>query len=167
LDLNCIIRDVIDRALKSTTKHAIKADLDPGLPSVDGDSDRLIQVLANLLSNAIKYSPDGGEILVTTRVLDGDVMVTVRDHGQGIPAEFIDRIFGRYERYEGNGNHKVVGTGLGLAIAQQIIQLHRGRIWVDSVVGQGSEFHFTVPAPPSNEAAGAYRLAGDRTAGAA
>jgi signal transduction histidine kinase len=78
-------------------------------------------------------------------VVEGSVVVSVKDHGQGIPPEFKSRIFGRYERYEA-GNSQVVGTGLGLAIAQQIVQLHKGRIWVESEPGEGSEFFFTVPA---------------------
>jgi len=72
----------------------------------------------------------------------------------GIPPEFISRIFGRYERYEGDGKSQIVGTGLGLAIAQQIIQLHKGRIWVESMYGQGSTFRFTIPAAtPDNKVA--------------
>ena len=147
LDLNQILQDAVERAQVGTSTHVIKADLDSALPLVDGDSDRLIQVVTNLLSNAIKYSPDGGDIVVTSRAGDGSVEVSVRDHGQGIPAEFLGKIFGRYERYEGDAKNRVVGTGLGLAIAQQIIQLHKGRIWVDSVLGAGSEFHFTLPVP--------------------
>jgi len=145
LDLNLVLRDQVERAQITTTKHVLKTDLDTSLPLVDGDSDRILQVVANLLSNAIKYSPGAGEIVVTSRAVGESVEVSVRDHGQGIPPEFRSKIFGRYERYEGGGKSQVVGTGLGLAIAQQIIQLHKGRIWVDSTVGAGSEFHFTLP----------------------
>jgi signal transduction histidine kinase len=110
-----------------------------------GDTDRLTQVLTNLLSNAIKYSPDGGEILVCTRAAGGSVEVSVKDHGRGIPPEFINRLFGRYERYEDKHAGKIIGTGLGLAITRQIVEMHGGRVAVESVVGSGSDFRFTVP----------------------
>jgi signal transduction histidine kinase len=86
-------------------------------------------------------------------VADGNVEVAVQDHGQGIPPEFVTKIFGRYERYEGAGAAKVVGTGLGLAISQQIVQLHKGRIWVESVVGAGSTFRFMIPLSPADASA--------------
>ena len=145
-DLNQILSDTVDRARMSTSRHEIVAHLDPRLPRIEGDSDRLTQVVANLLTNAVKYAPDGGEILVSSRTQNGSVEVSVQDHGLGIPPEFVGRIFGRYERYEGDGKKQVVGTGLGLAIAHQIIQLHKGRIWVESTLGNGSTFRFTIPA---------------------
>ena len=145
LDLNDLLQQAADRAEMSTDIHRILLSLDPELPLVEGDSDRLIQVVTNLLSNAIKYSPAGGEVVVTSRMKDGMACVAVRDHGTGIAPEFQDRIFGRYERYEGAGKQGVVGTGLGLAIAKQIIQLHGGRIWVESALGAGSTFKFTLP----------------------
>jgi signal transduction histidine kinase len=110
-----------------------------------GDSDRLIQVLSNLLSNAIKYSPDGGQILIRSRLNGGFVEVSVKDQGLGIPPEFIGRLFGRYERYEDQHVGKIIGTGLGLAITRQIVEMHGGKISVESTVGNGSEFKFTVP----------------------
>jgi PAS domain S-box-containing protein len=148
LDLEQVARDQVARAQVTTTGHSIKVDFDSALPLVDGDSDRLVEVISNLLSNAIKYSPEGGEILVMGRLKDGNVEISVRDHGLGIPPEFIGRIFGRYERYEGTAKTQVVGTGLGLAIAQQIVQLHKGRIWVESTSGEGSVFSFAIPARP-------------------
>jgi two-component system, OmpR family, sensor histidine kinase VicK len=97
------------------------------------------------VSNAIKYSPVGGEILISTHFANGAVDVSIKDHGVGIPADFVDRLFGRFERYEKSPS-KVIGTGLGLAIARQIIEMHRGKIWVESTEGSGSVFHFTIPA---------------------
>ena len=145
LDVNELVQEAIDRAAMTTDKHMISANLQPTLPRVMGDSDRLTQVLSNLMSNAIKYSPNGGEICVSTRTTTGSVEVSVRDHGKGIPPEFINRLFGRYERYEDKHAGKIIGTGLGLAITRQIVEMHGGRISVDSVVGKGSEFHFTIP----------------------
>jgi PAS domain S-box-containing protein len=149
LDLNEMVKDAIERASVSTQKHVLTTQLQPELPEVLGDGDRLTQVLTNLLSNAIKYSPDGGEICAGTRLNGGAVEVAVRDHGRGIPPEFINRLFGRYERYEDKHAGKIIGTGLGLAITRQIVEMHGGRIAVDSVVGAGSEFRFTVPLAPT------------------
>jgi two-component system, sensor histidine kinase and response regulator len=144
VDLNRLLSDAVERAQMTTDKHKIVVALDSALPMVEGDADRLTQVVTNLLSNAIKYSPEGGQIVVTSRRDGGNAEVSVRDHGQGIPAEFITRIFGRYERYDG-GRSQPVGTGLGLAIAQQILQLHSGRIWVESTPGHGADFKFALP----------------------
>ena len=155
IDLNRLLGDAVERARMTTQKHEIVTHLDMSVPLVDADPDRVTQVVTNLLSNAVKYAPNGGQITVTSRVDGSLVEVSVQDHGQGIPPEFIGRIFGRYERYEGTGKSQVVGTGLGLAIAQQIVQLHRGRIWVESAVGDGSTFRFTLPVPASQPAADA------------
>jgi PAS domain S-box-containing protein len=145
LDINEMVKDAVEHASVSTKTHTFEVELLPGLPLVLGDQDRLTQVLANLMSNAIKYSPKGGEIRVCTRVNGGCAEVSVIDHGSGIPPEFISRLFGRYERYEDKHAGKIIGTGLGLAITRQIVEMHGGRIAVDSIVGKGSEFRFTVP----------------------
>ena len=145
LDLNVILTEAAERARAASAKHSIVTRLDPVLPAVRGDSDRLFQVVSNLLSNAVKYSPTGGEVLVTSHVQDGTVQVDVRDRGMGIPPEFVKRLFSRYERLEDKAKAKIIGTGLGLAITRQIVEMHGGKIWVDSTVGAGSEFHFTVP----------------------
>jgi PAS domain S-box-containing protein len=146
VDINAILEDAIQHAQVGADRHHLVAALDLALPVASGDSDRIIQVVSNLLSNAIKYSPEGGEVRVASRSNDGSIEVSVQDHGVGIPAEFIDRIFGRYERFESNRTSKVTGTGLGLAISRQIVELHGGRIWVESQAGKGSIFHFTIPA---------------------
>ena len=144
VDINNLLGDAVDRARASSEKHSIATRFDPKRPVVQCDPDRIAQVLANLLSNAIKYSPDGGEILVTSAAQDGHLDVSVRDHGVGIAPEFIQRLFSRYERYEKTSN-KILGTGLGLAITRQIVEMHGGKIWVESQPGQGSDFHFTLP----------------------
>ncbi len=149
LDFNGILEDSIERAQLGTEQHTVVADLDLALPLVTGDSDRLIQVVSNLLSNAIKYSPDGGEVKITSRLENDAVHVSVKDHGVGIPADSLARVFGRYERFESNSTSKVTGTGLGLAISRQIVELHGGRIWVESEAGKGSTFHFTIPIAPA------------------
>jgi two-component system sensor histidine kinase/response regulator len=145
IDLNALIGDAVGRARVSTEAHWILADLQPGLPRVLADSDRMTEVVTNLLSNAIKYSPDGGDILVVTRLTGQAVEVTVTDHGRGIPPEFINRLFGRFERFEDMRFGKIIGSGLGLAITRQIVEMHGGAINVDSKVGRGSIFTFTIP----------------------
>ena len=145
MDLNVTVEGVAARSSVVSTDHEIRMNLEAGLPKVMGDSDRLVQVTANLVSNAIKYSPAGGEILISTSLVNGMVDVSISDHGVGIPADFVDRLFGRFERYEKTPS-KIIGTGLGLAIARQIIEMHSGKIWVESAAGRGSVFHFTLPA---------------------
>jgi signal transduction histidine kinase len=149
IEVNRLLLDAVERARLTTSKHTIVADLQPDLPTLIGDADRLTQVLANLMSNAVKYSPDGGEVRVRSRLVDTNVEVAIKDQGLGIPPEFIGRLFGRYERYEDKHAGKIIGSGLGLAITRQIIEMHGGRISVDSVVGNGSEFRFRVPVRAS------------------
>jgi signal transduction histidine kinase len=146
LDINALVLDCVEHARVMTAKHVVTENLQPDLPLVSGDADRLTQVLINLLSNAIKYSPDGGEISVRSRLDGANVEVAIKDQGLGIPTEFIGRLFGRYERYEDKHAGKIIGTGLGLAITRQIVEMHGGKITVESTVGSGSEFKFTVPA---------------------
>jgi PAS domain S-box-containing protein len=143
-DINALLQQAVERASASSFQHFITAKLDASTPIIQCDPDRITQVVTNLLSNAIKYSPSGGEVLVSSLVRDGQVEVSVRDHGVGIAPDFIKRLFGRYERYEKTSN-QVLGTGLGLAITRQIIELHGGKIWVDSAVGVGSDFRFKLP----------------------
>jgi two-component system sensor histidine kinase/response regulator len=154
VDLNTILTEAAERARASSPKHTVATHLDSALPAVRGDSDRLFQVISNLLSNAVKYSPGGGEVMISSHVEDGMARVDVRDHGLGIPPEFVTKLFGRYERYEDRSKAKIIGTGLGLAITRQIVEMHGGKIWVDSMVGTGSEFHFTVPVAAPVPAAG-------------
>jgi PAS domain S-box-containing protein len=144
LDLNAVVEGVAVRSAVVSAKHPIRTELEANVPMVLGDSDRLVQVISNLVSNAIKYSPEGGEVLISTHFANGAVDVSITDHGVGIPADFVDRLFGRFERYEKSPS-KVIGTGLGLAIARQIVEMHRGKIWVESAEGTGSVFHFTIP----------------------
>ena len=88
--------------------------------------------------------------MVSSLARDGQVDVSIRDHGVGIAPEFIQRLFSRYERYEKTSN-KILGTGLGLAITRQIIEMHGGKIWVDSDPGAGSDFHFNLPVTAARD----------------
>jgi len=153
LNLDALLEDAVERARVSTETHQVDGDLDLALPVVTCDNDRIVQVVSNLLSNAVKYSPQGGRIRLTSRFEGDAVHISVSDEGPGIPNEFLGRVFGRYERFESNHASKVTGTGLGLAISRQIVELHGGRIWVESEVGKGSTFHFTIPVAPKGAAA--------------
>ena len=144
VDINVVLQDAVERARASSDHHVIELKLDPAQPLTHCDADRVAQIIANLLTNAVKYSPDGGEILVSSLASEGVVEVSVRDHGVGIAPEFAKRLFSRYERYEKTSG-KIIGTGLGLAIARQIVEMHHGRIWVDTTIGTGSDFRFTLP----------------------
>ncbi len=143
VDLTGLLEDAVDRARATSARHFIVCSFD-GRPSVQCDPDRIAQVVSNLLSNAIKYSPDGGEIAITSVVSDGQIDVSIRDHGIGIAPEFKQHLFTRYERYE-KAPSKILGTGLGLAITRQIVEMHGGKVWVESEQGKGSDFHFTLP----------------------
>ncbi len=149
VDINLLLQEAVERA-RASGHHVVNVDLDRSGPLAHCDADRVAQIISNLLTNAIKYSPDGGEILVSSRASEGFVEVGVRDHGIGIAPEFAKRLFSRYERYE-KMSGKIIGTGLGLAIARQIVEMHAGRIWVDTTIGSGSEFRFSLPMPAAQE----------------
>ncbi|MBI3521859.1 MAG: GAF domain-containing protein [Chloroflexi bacterium] len=145
VDINAIIREVAGRVRPNSPRHPIELDLDDRLPVFSGDLDKLTQVVTNLLSNAVKYSPKGGDIRIASHADAGSVEVTVTDHGLGIPAEALEKVFERYSRIESTATRHIQGTGLGLPIVRQIVEMHGGRAWVESEVGKGSVFHFKVP----------------------
>jgi PAS domain S-box-containing protein len=145
VDINEILSDAIVRAGSSATTVEFKADLDPRLPIVLGDRDRLIQVVSNLVNNAIKYSPDGGNVTLSSRADSGFALVSVTDTGLGIPPDEISHVFERFRRVRSGAAQSIPGTGLGLTIVKQIVEMHGGKIWVESAVGHGSSFHFTIP----------------------
>ncbi len=145
LNLNTLLIEVIERTRINTLHHSIHYNLEEPLPEVIGDSDKLTQVVTNLLSNAIKYSPDGGDILITSRREGDFVRVSVQDSGMGIPAQALEKIFTAYNRVDSEKTRYIQGTGLGLPIVQQIIKGHGGMVGVKSTSGQGSTFYFTLP----------------------
>jgi signal transduction histidine kinase len=152
VDLNAIATEAGDRVRPNAPAHPITMQLDPALAEISGDRDKLTQVIANLLNNAVKYSPKGGEIIVTTRVEGETAHLLVRDHGMGIPKEALASIFERYGRVESRATRHIRGTGLGLPIVRQIVQLHGGRVWVESTLGEGSIFHVALPRHASAQA---------------
>ena len=149
VDINEVLSDAIARAGSSPTVE-FKADLDPRLPIVAGDRDRLVQVVSNLVNNAVKYSPDGGTVTLTSRSEGGFALVSVTDTGVGIPPDEIGHVFERFRRVRSGAAQSIPGTGLGLTIVKQIVEMHGGKIWVESAVGHGSAFHFTLPLAAEN-----------------
>lgn len=156
VDINDIIMEAISRAAPSAVAVEFKSDLDPRLPIVTGDRDRLIQVMSNLVNNAVKYSPDGGMVTLATTVDGNFALVSVTDTGIGIPQDEITHVFERFRRVRSGVAQSIPGTGLGLTIVKQIVELHGGKIWVESALGHGSSFHFTIPLAP--ESANALQL---------
>jgi signal transduction histidine kinase len=132
--------------------QALTQDIDPGLPLVDVEPDRIRQILVNLLTNAHDYSPEGASIRVTARAQDAEVVVSVIDNGPGIPEEQLGQIFQRFTRGDAGLTQRVGGTGLGLAISKSLVELHGGTIEVDSTPGAGSSFSFRLPAATARDA---------------
>jgi len=137
---------VRERAIKGGVRVSLSSE--PGVDTVIGDERRVIQVIFNLLSNAVKFTPAGGTVDVAAAHLDGEVRVSVSDTGPGIAPEDQDRIFEEFQQAAA-GKEQREGTGLGLALSKRLVELHGGRIWVDSERGKGSTFVFTLPARPA------------------
>jgi two-component system phosphate regulon sensor histidine kinase PhoR len=132
--------------LKAGRKQiTLEIDVPPGLPLVLGDAGLLRDVLQNLLDNAIQYTPPGGHIRVSTSAGSREVVITVSDTGIGIPLADQERIFERFYRVDAARSREAGGTGLGLSIAKHIVEVHGGRLRVESDVGQGSRFSFSIP----------------------
>jgi signal transduction histidine kinase len=148
------IADVITRAITAQQPSAagkdltLKAALPSGLPLVDADPDRIGQVLRNLLNNAITHTPPGGEIEVSARSTHDEIEVRVHDTGEGIAPEHLRNIFERFYRADRSRSRVTGGAGLGLAIVKQVVEMHGGRVWVESAVNKGSTFSFSLPALP-------------------
>jgi PAS domain S-box-containing protein len=143
------IAEVIETSVQTTTPLWKTRDLDmiveteEGIPTMYGDRDRIMQVLVNLISNAVKFT-DTGSITCTARAHNDEIMISVSDTGSGISPEDQKKIFQRFKQAGDTLTGKPKGTGLGLPICKQIVEHHKGRIWVDSKLGEGSSFHFTV-----------------------
>jgi two-component system phosphate regulon sensor histidine kinase PhoR len=132
--------------LKASRKQiTLEIEVPSGLPAVHGDASLLRDVLQNLLDNAIQYTPAGGHIHVNAAAKGGEAVITVSDTGIGIPASDKERIFERFYRVDAARSREAGGTGLGLSIAKHIVEAHNGRLWVDSVIGEGSRFSFSIP----------------------
>ncbi|HYL08247.1 MAG TPA: ATP-binding protein [Candidatus Udaeobacter sp.] len=144
-DVNAVITSTVEKVRGERELPVLCLDLNSDLPIVPADPAKTREVIETLVHNAIKYSPDDGQVVISSRVEHGEIVVTVKDQGVGVRADFDNRLYGQGDLYANNPIRKVVGTGLGLAIARQIVELHGGRIWVDRIDGVGSHFHFTLP----------------------
>ena len=145
--LQALLADALRMVGARAAAHGIALSLDaPGEFVIDGDQRKLKQVAINLLSNAVKFTPDGGRVEVSAAAVDAGVRVAVRDTGVGIAEEDRERIFEEFRQTRQKGERTREGTGLGLALSKRYVELHGGRIWLESEVGVGSTFSFTVPA---------------------
>jgi len=148
-DLQALIQRAVVAA-GDDTQRPISVRRTAQLPLVMIDTDAILQVLTNFLSNARKYSPDGGAILVTTRLVEGMVEITVRDHGLGLPADALPKLFGTFYRVDTGDRRLIKGTGLGLSINRRIVEAHGGKVAADSD-GPGKGSTFTCSLPPVNK----------------
>jgi signal transduction histidine kinase len=124
---------------------ALSLNVAPGLPRLPADRARLKQVVLNLIDNALKYTPPGGTVTISARAADGRLICDVQDTGEGIPPDDLPYIFDKLYRARRAKGRPVEGSGLGLTIAQQIIRAHGGDIAVQSELGRGTTFTFTLP----------------------
>jgi signal transduction histidine kinase len=144
------LRDALERGVVMVRERAVKngvqlsLELAPDVDRVTGDERRLLQVVFNLLSNAVKFTPAGGSVAASTARVNGEVHVAVTDTGPGIAADDQERIFEEFQQ-TAIGISQREGTGLGLALSRRLVELHGGRIWVESEPGHGSRFVFTLP----------------------
>ncbi len=142
-----LIEDVV-RTMRAQTEVAgqtLTEEVQPGLPPINAEPDRIRQILVNLLTNAHEYSPEGASIGVAARAVGAEVEISVSDNGPGIPADQLERIFDRFTRGDAGLTQRVGGTGLGLAISKSLVELHGGSIAVDSTLGRGSTFRVRLP----------------------
>lgn len=143
-DLRQIIEESIELVQQAEAKHIIVFDSDIEACEVNGDAQRIEQVVINLLSNAIKYAPKADRVEVSLTCTTEKVLVSVRDFGPGIANDKLDHIFSRFYRID-EATPNISGLGIGLYLAHEIISRHNGQIWAESEMGQGSTFYFTLP----------------------
>jgi signal transduction histidine kinase len=142
-DIAQTVRSTLE-PLASDKRLAFKLDLAPELPAGWGDGRRLTQVLINLVGNAIKFT-DTGEVVIKAEVYEDSFYLSVRDSGPGISADDQAKLFQEFQQADNTITRKKGGTGLGLAISKRIVEMHGGKIWVESKPGHGATFAFTLP----------------------
>lgn len=148
VDLYTLSEKVITVQKSYTNKHELILNLSEGIPTIVADEDKVDQILTNLISNAIKYSPKGGDVTVTGSFSDGFVTMSVSDQGMGIPKEHMGKVFERFHRVDNRDTRQVGGTGIGLYLVKHLVEAHGGKIRIESEVGKGSSFIFTLPLKP-------------------
>jgi PAS domain S-box-containing protein len=140
-----LLREAVHLFAVASKKHRIVVYSSEDLPEIPGDFARLQRVMKNLISNAIKYSPAGGTVTLGARREEEKIVIWVEDEGMGIPAESLDKVFNRFYRVNHRGPTPPGGIGLGLALVREVVRAHGGEVWVESEVGKGSTFYFTLP----------------------
>lgn len=135
----------INAPLLEKKRLRLDLHLPPELPTLFADREKVAHILGNLFGNAIEFTPAGGRVWIRARAEDGELSVEVGDNGIGIAPEHHDFIFEEFAQVDSSTARQHHGTGLGLTIAQKLVELHRGRIWVESELGGGSRFYFTIP----------------------
>jgi histidine kinase len=150
LSVETLVQAAVQRLERQFQQKQITltAHVSPNLPAIQGDQDRLLQVLLNLLNNAGQYTPAGGEVRLQAELCGAEVVISVKDNGIGIPPEHVGQLFTRFYRVDKSRSRQAGGgSGIGLTIAKHLVEAHGGRIWVESPgIGQGSTFAFAVPA---------------------
>ena len=153
------INALIDKTVCANQGYAAKYGVFFGwkMPDIDvvvnGDENKLIQILSNLLSNAVKYSPKGASVTITTEILQNNIRVLIADVGSGIPLEFQDKVFEKFTQADSTDTRRVGGTGLGLAITKSLVEQHGGTISFVSEPGKGTSFYFGLPILKPGDAA--------------
>jgi signal transduction histidine kinase len=139
----------LNEGLVSRKGLRFSSDLEDGLPLLRADREKVAHILSNLLGNAIAFTPEGGRVWVAARVARndsvGELLVEVGDDGIGIAAENHGLVFQEFAQVDSSPSRQHHGTGLGLTIARRLVELHGGRIWLESALGEGSRFYFTIP----------------------
>jgi len=145
LDVGNIIARIIRQSSGKSANHSVVADVPDGLPEIKADLTRIERILDNLVDNAIKYSPDGGEVKVSARREGDNLLVSVSDHGIGIASQDAEKLFQPFSRLDTLSGTAIKGIGLGLVVCRRLVEAHGGKIWVESEMGKGSTFKFTLP----------------------
>jgi signal transduction histidine kinase len=144
------MREVVQTVAAATESLAaeknllLKTEISDNLPAAKGDERRITQALLNLVGNAIKFT-EAGEVALKASAQDGAFQLAVADTGPGIAPKDQERIFEEFQQVDSSSTRRKGGTGLGLAISKKIVEMHGGRIWVESELGRGSTFRFTLP----------------------
>jgi PAS domain S-box-containing protein len=143
--VNDILRKSVETVAALAIENNISLEISSSSIKIFIDGDRIIQTLVNLISNSIKFSPPNSVVRLEIEELENSVLFKIKDQGRGIPQDKLESIFGRFQQVDVSDSRQKGGTGLGLAICRLIVQQHGGKIWAESVLGQGSTFYFTIP----------------------
>lgn len=144
VDVPVLINEIVN-SIKIPENIKINMNLLKDFPKLRADRNRIKQVIINIIGNALKYTPPGGKITISGEYTDENITVSIKDEGPGIKKEKLEKIFDKFYRVKDDISSEISGTGLGLAISKGIIEMHRGKIWVESEFGKGSGFIFSLP----------------------